>query len=185
VRATAASTVVLNDFVIRSAQPSDAAALLAIYRPYVEETVVSFEIDVPTESEFAQRIVKSLAQWGWLVAEHDGQAVGYASASAFRDRAAYRWSAETSAYVDARFHRHGIGRSLYAALLTHLADKGYCTALAGIALPNEGSIALHRGLGFEPVGVFKSVGRKFDRWHDVSWWQRSLEDMSQPRHPGD
>jgi len=175
----------LSDFIIRPADPADAAALLAIYRPYVEGTVVSFEIDVPTQSEFAQRIAKSLAQWGWLVAEHAGQPVGYAYASAFRERAAYRWSAETSAYVDPQFHRHGVGRALYAALLRQLAEKGYRTALAGIALPNEGSIALHRRLGFEQIGVFKSVGRKFDRWHDVSWWQRSLEDMSQPRHPGD
>lgn len=168
-----------SDLVIRSADPSDAAALLEIYRPYVEGTAVSFEIDVPTAAEFTQRIVKSLAHWGWLVAEHADRPVGYAYATAFRDRAAYRWSAETSAYVDAQFHRHGIGRSLYTALLTQLAEKGYRSALAGIALPNEGSIALHRALGFEQIGVFRSVGRKFDRWHDVSWWQRLLEDLSQ------
>ncbi len=168
----------LRDLLIRSADPSDAAALLAIYRPYVEDTAVSFEIDVPTQSEFAQRIVKSLAHWGWLVAEHAGRPVGYAYASAFRERAAYRWSAETSAYVDAHFQRHGIGRSLYVTLLRQLADRGYRTALAGIALPNEGSIALHRKLGFEQIGVFKAVGHKFDQWHDVSWWQRSLEDLS-------
>jgi phosphinothricin acetyltransferase len=93
-----------------------------------------------------------------------------------RERAAYRWSAEVSAYVHADAQRQGIGRLLYEALLEELARKGFCNALAGIALPNDASVAFHRSLGFEPVGVFKAVGRKFDAWHDVSWLQRRLRD---------
>ena len=159
---------------IRPGAQSDAAELLAIYRPYVETTAVSFETAVPTVEEFAARIAKALARWQWLVAERDGRCVGYAYGSMHRDRPAYRWSVEVSAYVHPDWHRQGIGRALYVQLFEELAQKGYCNAYAGVALPNEGSVALHRGVGFEPIGVFRSVGRKFGRWHDVAWFQRAL-----------
>lgn len=162
--------------VIRTATEADAAALLAIYRPYVETTAVSFETSTPTQDEFAARIAKSIAGWQWLVAERDGRCVGYAYGGLHRERAAYRWSTEVSAYVDADHHRLGIGRALYAQLLDDLARKGYCSAYAAITVPNDASVALHRGVGFEPIGVFRSVGRKFGRWHDVAWFQRYLRD---------
>lgn len=159
---------------IRPGAQSDAAQLLAIYRPYVETTAVSFETAVPTVEEFAARIAKVLARWHWLVAERDGRCVGYAYGSMHRDRPAYRWSVEVSAYVHPDWHRQGIGKALYVQLFEELAQKGYCNAYAGVALPNEGSVALHRGVGFEPIGIFRSVGRKFGRWHDVAWFQRAL-----------
>lgn len=161
---------------IRSADPADAAALLAIYRPFVETTAVSFETVVPTVEEFAARIAKALASWQWLVAEQEGQCIGYAYGSSHRERPAYRWSAEVSAYVHASHRRRGVGRALYLRLLDDLADKGFCNAYAGATLPNEGSVALHRSVGFEPIGVFKAVGRKFGQWHDVAWFQRALRD---------
>ena len=163
-------------FRIRPALEADAPALLAIYRPFVETTTVSFETVAPTVDEFAARIAKALAGWQWLVAEREGRCVGYAYGGLHRERAAYRWSVEVSAYVDPRWQRHGIGRALYAMLLDDLARKGYCSAYAGITLPNDASVALHRSVGFEPVGVFKSVGRKFGKWHDVAWLQRALRD---------
>jgi len=161
---------------IRTASVSDAAALVEIYRPFVERTAVSFEIDVPSVDAFAERIAKSIEGWAYLVAEVGGRCAGYAYGSMHRARPAYRWSTEVSAYVDPVFHRRGIGRLLYARLFDALAQRGYCSAYAGIALPNDASIALHRGVGFEPVGVFRAVGRKFGAWHDVSWWQRRLRD---------
>ncbi len=97
-------------------------------------------------------------------------------AVACRERSAYRWSVEVSAYVHPDFRRHGIGRALYLKLFDELAGRGFCNAYAGITLPNEASIALHRGVGFEPVGVFRDVGRKFGQWHDVGWFQRTLRD---------
>jgi phosphinothricin acetyltransferase len=161
---------------IRSAVEADAAALLAIYRPFVESTAVSFETVVPTVEEFAARIAKALTGWQWLVAEQDGQCIGYAYGSSHRQRHAYRWSVEVSAYVHPNHHRRGVGRALYLRLLEELAQKGFCNAYAGTTLPNEGSVALHRAVGFEFIGVFKAVGRKFGTWHDVAWFQRILRD---------
>jgi len=167
---------------IRPARRADAPGLLDIYRPFVEATTVSFEETVPGIDDFAARIEKSLARWQWLVACEDGACVGYAYGSSHRERSAYRWSVEVSAYVDARWQRRGIGRRLYLALFEHLARRGYCSAYAGIALPNEASIALHRNLGFTPCGVFHKVGRKFGRWHNVAWFERALRD--EPPAPG-
>jgi phosphinothricin acetyltransferase len=160
---------------IRDACAADVPALLDIYRPNVTDTAVSFELEPPSLDEFAARVAHAQSQWAWLVAEHDtGMIAGYAYAGAFRTRAAYQWSAETSAYVHANCRGQGVGRQLYRALLRELAAKGYCNAYAGIALPNDASVALHKAVGFEPVGVFRRAGWKFGRWHDVSWWQLAL-----------
>jgi L-amino acid N-acyltransferase YncA len=166
----------MTDVRIRDALRADTEELLAIYRPFVIDTSVSFELEPPSVQEFGQRIATAQSKWAWLVAERDGELVGYAYGSSFRSRAAYQWSAETSAYVAAAHHGQGIGKALYARLLDLLAEKGYCTAYAGITLPNEASVRLHTSLGFRDVGVFRRAGRKFGRWHDVSWWQRVLRD---------
>ena len=171
---------------IRSATAADAASLLEIYRPYVEGTAVSFETEAPSVEAFAERINKALQGWGWLVAEVDGQCVGYAYGSAHRERAAYRWSTETSAYIRPGWQGQGLGRALYSALFEQLAARGYCNALAIVVLPNEASVALHRAVGFEPVGVFKRGGHKFGAWHDVMWLQRPLREWppQAPPEPG-
>jgi len=152
----------------------DAAACLAIYRPAVVEGIASFEADVPTIAEFEARIAKALESWTWLVFEEAGRVVGYAYGGTHRARAAYRWSTETSVYVSADHHGKGIGRRLYEALLPMLSDRGYATALAGITLPNDASVALHNSLGFTPIGIFHRVGWKFGRWHDTFWSEKSL-----------
>lgn len=159
---------------IRTGREADAPALLEIYRPFVASTTISFEETAPGVDEFAARMAKSLARWQWLVACEDGRCVAYAYGSAHRERSAYRWSVEVSAYVDPAWQRRGIGRKLYLALFDDLARRGYCNAFAGIALPNDASIALHRDVGFTPCGVFHRVGRKFGRWHDVAWFERPL-----------
>jgi phosphinothricin acetyltransferase len=168
---------------IRPATAADAASLLTIYRPFVESTAVSFETVAPTADEFAARIAKAVADWQWLLAERAGECIGYAYGSAHRERRAYRWSVEVSAYVHPGHHRQGVGRTLYERLLEDLACKGFCNAYAGITIPNEGSIALHRSLDFESIGVFKAVGRKFGKWHDVAWFQRALRSSPPPEEP--
>lgn len=173
-----------DNVVIRPATESDAASLLAIYRPYVEQTAVSFELDAPSLAEFAARIARCSAHWSWLVAEVECECVAYVYASAHRERPAYRWSVETTVYVDPRYQRRGVGRMLYVELFDQLRGKGYCNAFAGVTLPNEASVALHRQLGFEPIGIFKAVGRKFDAWQDVAWFQRPVQEeppMAEPR----
>lgn len=150
--------------------------MLQIYQPYVEANAVSFELEAPSLEVFVARIEKALAGWQWLVAARDGSVLGYAYGSMHRDRPAYRWSVEVSAYVSAEHHHQGIGRSLYLQLFQDLATKGYCNVYAGVTLPNAASVGLHQSVGFVPIGVFKSVGHKFGRWHDVAWFQRSLRD---------
>jgi L-amino acid N-acyltransferase YncA len=164
----------LSTISIRPAVEQDAAAVVRIYAPYVEQTAISFEEIVPTADDMAARINKCCTRWQWLVAEIDGDVVGYAYGSQHRERAAYRWSVEVSAYVDRAHHRRGIGRALYNTLFAELADKGFCNAFAGITLPNDPSVKLHTSMGFEPIGTFRSVGWKFGTWHDVAWLQRQL-----------
>ena len=161
---------------IRDATAADAPALLAIYAPFVTETAVSFEVEPPSVEEFQQRIAAAQSRWAWLVAEQAGQVGGYAYATSFRQRAAYQWSIEMSAYLAPAFRGRHVGRALYERLVALMVDKGYCTAYAGITLPNEASVRFHQALGFTAVGVFRRAGRKFGMWHDVSWWQRPLRD---------
>jgi L-amino acid N-acyltransferase YncA len=166
----------LGDLVVREAAIADVPALLEIYRPFVTETAVSFETDPPTLEEFQARVLAAQTRWSWLVAERDGEVAGYAYGSAFRARAAYRFTAETSAYVGSAHRGFGIARTLYERLFDVLAAKGYANAYAGIALPNDASVAFHEALGFSHVGTFHRAGWKFGRWHDVSWWERRLRD---------
>jgi phosphinothricin acetyltransferase len=161
---------------VRPATEADAVELLEIYRPFVEKSTVSFEVAVPSLDEFRARVAKALSRWQWLVAERDGCIAGYAYGGSHRERAAYRWSVEVSAYVGVAHHRLGIARALYTRLFRELAELGYCNAYAGITLPNEASVGLHRSMGFEPIGTFPRVGRKFGRWHDVAWLSKVLRD---------
>ncbi len=164
------------DLIIRDARAADAPALLDIYAPYVTSTAVSFELTPPTPAEFEARIAAAQNEWAWLVAEKGGEIAGYAYASAFRARAAYRFTTETSAYVHPGHRGQGVAGALYRRLFDVLIAKGYCNAYAGIALPNDASIAFHKSLGFTPVGVFHRAGWKFGAWHDVSWWEVRLRD---------
>jgi arsenate reductase (thioredoxin) len=168
--------VAQNGIVIRKATTADAAACVTIYRPFVEATAVSFETTVPTVEEFASRIENSLSAWTWLIAESDGRCIGYAYGHSHRARAAYRWSVEVTIYIEPGHRRQGLGRRLYQRLFDDLTNLGYCNVYAGVTQPNEASMALHRGVGFEYIGTFRAVGRKFDRWHDVAWFQRKLRE---------
>lgn len=159
---------------IRPADPAlDAAACAAIYAPYVTDNWVSFELDPPDEDEMARRIAEYGATHAWLVAEIDGAIAGYAYGSPHRARAAYASSCDVAVYVDPAVQRQGIGRRLYETLLPLLCAN-YHAAFAGIALPNDASIALHERVGFVPLGIYREVGWKMGAWRDVGWWQRLL-----------
>lgn len=160
---------------IRPATIDDAQAILAIYAPIVETTAISFETVPPTIDEMAERIRTYLASHAYLVAEKDGAVLGYAYGTAYRPRAAYASTCETTVYVAEAGRGQGIGKQLYKALLPELAGRNYRTAIAGIALPNDASIALHESVGFEKAGVLREVGYKFDRWHDLGLWTRALQ----------
>jgi phosphinothricin acetyltransferase len=170
---------------VRHADPAaDAAACAAIYAPNVTAGVASFEDRVPDAAEMERRIATTSEGYPWLVAERDGTVAGYAYGTAHRTRRAYRWVVEVTVYVDARLHRTGVGRELYEALLPLLARQRLQVAVAGITLPNEGSVALHEAAGFRPVGIYRELGFKFGTWHDVGWWQaRLLPATAEPQEP--
>jgi L-amino acid N-acyltransferase YncA len=159
---------------IRLATDDDAAAVAAIYGPVVEGTAISFETEPPDSEEISRRIRDTLMAYPWLVFERNGDVIGYAYASRHRARAAYQWSVDTSAYVDEKFRRRGVGQALYLSLLAVLEAQGFVNAFAGIALPNPASVALHERVGFTPLGVYRGVGYKLGAWRDVGWWQRPL-----------
>lgn len=171
---------------LRHADPRrDAAACAAIYAPHVAGSAVSFEVDVPDAAAFAERIAAVTRSYPWLVIERDERVIAFAYAASHRPRAAYRWAAEVGIYVDPAHHRGGAGRRLYSALLNLLRRQRLQIACAGITLPNDASIGLHRAFGFEPAGVQRAIGYKCGAWHDVSWWQLRLGpgDDGQPQEP--
>ena len=162
---------------IRLATPADAAAVREIYAPIVEETWTSFELEVPDEAEVARRIAACLERAPWLVAEDDGACLGYAYAVPFRARPAYAWSMEVSVYVHPDHQRRRVARSLYEALFALLEAQGFHMLVAGIALPNDPSVALHEALGFERVGTFARTGFKHGGWRDVGFWELRLQAL--------
>ena len=169
---------------IRRAEFTDAPAVQAMYAPFVSDSATSFETVVPDVAEIRHRIDAQRDRYPWLVFEADGTVVGYAYASAHRTRQAYQWSVDVSVYVDQRFHRRGIGRALYLALFDLLRRQRFVNAYAGITLPNPSSVGLHQSLGFEPVGVYRQVGFKCGRWHDVMWTHlRLCEGTAVPAEP--
>jgi phosphinothricin acetyltransferase len=171
---------------LRHADPErDAAAFAAMYAPYVEGSATSFEEVAPDAVRFRALVETTIRRYPWLVLEDSGRVIGYAYASTHRSRAAYRWTVEVSIYVATACHRAGAGRRLYGALFDLLRRQNLRVALAGITLPNDASVGLHRALGFEPVGTYRDVGWKAGAWRDVSWWQLELApgDDGQPQEP--
>ena len=166
---------------IRVATPADADAITAIYAPVVANTSISFELTPPTVDEMRGRIVKTLQDLPWLVSEDDqGSVDGYVYASKHRERPAYQWSVDVTAYVREDARGAGVGKRLYRALFDELVTLGYFQAFAGIALPNGASVALHESVGFEHIGVYRKVGFKLSAWHDVGWWQKEIREPSEP-----
>ncbi|MGT2832041.1 GNAT family N-acetyltransferase [Streptococcus halotolerans] len=162
--------------IIRRAKSSDAEELLNIYAPYVEKTAITFEYTVPSVSEFKHRIHQTLTSFPYLVFQEDEAILGYAYASSYKDRAAYDWACEVSIYVAEKARGKQIGTRLYDALENELEKMGIKTVLACITYPNEVSIGFHQDRGYEKVGHFTKMGYKFERWHDIVWMQKRLED---------
>jgi phosphinothricin acetyltransferase len=165
---------------IRLATVADAEQVQAVYAPYCH-TPISFETEPPGVEEMRGRVARVLAQYPWLVCEQGGEVLGYVYATQHRERAAYRWSVDTTVYVHQGRQRRGVGRALYTSLLAVLPLQGYVNAYAGVTLPNPASVGLHEAMGFRPVGVYQQVGFKCGSWHDVAWYQRPLQP--QPDEP--
>jgi L-amino acid N-acyltransferase YncA len=174
---TGRSEAMTSTYSIRSATGADASRIAEIYAPYVRDTPASFEIDPPRTQEMLGRIGAGARTYPWLVAEDGAAVVGYAYGGEFRRRAAYRWSAEVSVYIDMNRRSRGAGRALMNRLLDELRAGDFANAFAGVTLPNPASVRLFESLGFEPIGVFRNVGYKFGAWHDVGWWQLPLREI--------
>jgi phosphinothricin acetyltransferase len=170
--------------IIRLTSEADAEQIQAIYAPIVRDTPISFEYDIPSVGDMAGRIRDKRSHgYPWLAAAHGGVIMGYAYGGRWRERTAYQWTVEVTVYVHAAYRRMGVGRGLYVALLNVLRLQGFVTAVAGITLPNEGSVRVHEAVGFKPVGVYQGVGYKFGRWHDVGWWECAIQSPSPQPSP--
>lgn len=160
---------------IRDIQIKDAKAICDIYNYYVENTVITFEEDRVTVEDMRQRIGKILAGYCYIVYEVKGQVVGYAYASTWRARSAYRFCVESTVYVANEYQGKGIGTQLYLELIKRLKELDFRVIMGVIALPNEASVKLHEKLGFSKAGYFEKVGIKFNKWIDVGYWQYNIK----------
>ena len=164
---------------IRPATAADAACIAAIYNHYIATTTISFEEEPVTAADMAQRIADvGASRLPWLVMFDGDKLIGYAYATKWRVRAAYRFAVESSVYLDPEHAGKGAGTMLYEALLAELRGRGLHVAIGGIAQPNEASVRLHERLGFRKVAHFSEVGMKFGRWIDVGYWQLKLADSN-------
>jgi len=162
---------------IRIAVPEDASGMLKIYAPYINNTSLTFETEVPSIENFAERIKKYLVTWPWIVVEQDDVIVGYAYASQYRERTGYQWSVESSIYISEEFKREGVGKALYKTLFIILKNLGYRNVYAVINLPNEASVHFHEKCGFRYFATYDQVGYKLGQWKDVGWWRYILNEF--------
>ena len=168
---------------IRVAEDRDAPAILHLYSFYIEHTAFTFEYEIPTEEDFTLRIQKYLYHYPWIICELDGALAGYAYAGKHRERKAYQWSVESSVYVHNNFQGRGIAGRLYDTLFEMLRRQGIVNVYAGITQPNDKSVGFHRKYGFKEVGVYKNIGYKLGKWHDVMWMFYALSQH--PPAPAD
>ncbi len=164
--------------IIRLAREQDGQRFAEIYKPYVTDSAVSFEIDAPTSREMSERITAVERKHPWLVCTIDSEVAGYVYASPHKARPAYCWSVDVAIYTDAAFRRRRLGTALYTSLFECLRLQGVYNAYAGITVPNDASIGLHEALGFQLVGLYNNVGFKCGAWRDVGWWHLKLQEYS-------
>lgn len=168
---------------IRPVGLDDAEAIASIYKPFVEDTVISFELDPPDGKEMRRRMEELVPKYPWLVAELGEVVVGYAYGRPYHNRPAYRWTVETGIYCARSAHGQGLGHKLYEALLEELKQRGFFVAVGVMAEGNPASTALHERLDFRKVGTVRGVGFKSGAWHDVTTWQKDLS--TRPKQPAE
>ena len=168
---------------IRFASPADAGRILEIYAPYITDTVISFEYDVPSLADFTARVKKISTKYPYLVYERNGVVVGYAYASPYIERAAYDYTVDLSVYVDAAYCGQNIGECLYASLLDILAKQGFYNAYACITATNQNSLNFHKRMGFTDAGTHPLAGFKHGKWLDVCWYYKRLQADTNPPQP--
>jgi len=169
--------------IIRPVATSDADFCLSLYSKYVVGSAVSFELEAPSLEEFSNRIDSISKRFPYLIAEENGSLLGYAYASAYRDRLAYQWNVEVSIYVEEDYKKSGVATRLYAELFSELKRIHICKAFAVIALPNEASVGFHHKMGFEKFATYENVGFKLNQWHNVLWMEKTIQFPEVPITP--
>ncbi|HIT90167.1 MAG TPA: N-acetyltransferase [Candidatus Merdenecus merdavium] len=166
--------------IIRDIEKKDMNRVLDIYSPYIRNSIITFEYDVPSVSIFCDRVERVIGQFPWLVCEIEGKIAGYAYASHYRERTAFSWDCELSIYLDPAFSGRGIGKVLYSRLIELVTMQGYFQAYALVSLPNIRSEKLHESLGFEFEGRLKNVGYKLNQWIDLGQYVKRLKPLDDP-----
>jgi len=160
---------------IRLAKKDDAAGMLEIYAPFILNSGITQETEVPSVKDFQKRVTSNLEERPWLVCEINNEIAGYAYAGKHRDRKGYQWCTEPSVYIAENYFGFGVAHALYAALFDILKLQGYVNAYAVITLPNDRSIAFHKKFGFDYLTTYKKIGYKLGQWHDVGWMQYEID----------
>ena len=169
---------------IRIAIKEDAQQILDIYAPFILNSGITQETEVPSLKDFQYRIIATLEERPWLVCKIDNQIAGYAYAGKHRERKGYQWCTESSVYISPNFYRHGIANALYTALFEILKLQGYVNVYAVITLPNDKSITFHEKFGFRYLTTYKKIGFKLGQWHDVGWWELKIHSpLQNPADP--
>lgn len=170
---------ILKDITFRMSDVSDAEELLSIYRPYVTDTAITFEYEVPSVEEFKNRIKETLEGYPYIVCEYKDKIVGYAYAHRYGERAAFQWDVELSIYLDMNYKSLGIGKILYNKVIEILKLQNVQNIYACITSANDKSIKFHEKMGFEFIGIFKDTGYKFDKWYDITWFGMRVKDKNE------
>lgn len=168
------------NYIIRFIKDSDCQEALDVYAHFAKSTTITFDYEAPAMEEFRNKIEQITSKHPWLVCLYRGKVIGYAYAGTHRHKVAYQWSAESTVYLSPDFHRCGIATILYESLLAILKFQGYVNVYAGITLPNEKSEGLHKAFGFNEIGIFKQIGFKMGKWHDVKWLQLHFSTINEP-----
>lgn len=169
---------------IRPVIEEDVKQIIDIYKPYIINTPITFEYEVPTLIEFKKRIKEVTKQFPWLICEIDNEIVGYTYAHYQHERKAYQWNAELSIYISEKYHGKKIAKYLYKCIIEILKEQGYYNLYSCITLPNDKSIGLHKAFGFSEIGVYKKTGNKFNKWYDVIWLVKNIHEYDEnPKAP--
>lgn len=169
-------------YAIKLAEQQHYYDIYQIYKPFISDTIISFETTVPPINDFNQRINNTLVFLPWIVCILKDKVVGYTNASKYRKRKAYQWSVEVSVYIALEYRRRNIATALYTSLFSILELQNFKNLLAGISLPNNASILFHESMGFKKIAEYDKIGYKFGKWHSVGWWQKSFDKMINPPH---
>ncbi|PJI07480.1 MULTISPECIES: GNAT family N-acetyltransferase [Clostridium] len=171
-----------DDMNIRFVKKEDSLEILKIYKPFIKNTAITFDYDVPSLDEFTKKVLNISEKYAYLVCEVDGKIAGYAYASTFNERAAYDWAVDLSIYVDDKYQGGGIGKKLYSTLIEILKVQGYSNMYALVTSSNIRSKKFHEYFGFDLIGTYHRSGYKFGKWHDVDVFEKIIEQNSKNPH---